>query len=157
MSNITLENTRFNECVRTNPKGSTFLGYAYTELTVPGALDDGSDLKVGMPDIEVRKTVDGKPRVDFPEDLKILRDNRSDDERAHDAEEGFPFLRGDIVPNHLVDEIPEGCETKRVARYFSANAETREAITDAVFALPQVSRAVEKSAPKRSARKRKSA
>ncbi len=107
---ITLEETRFNESIKLNPEGSIFLGYQYGVLVVEGALPGGEDLKIGMPDLQVRITVDGKPRIDFPSDVKTIRG-----------------------------------QSKRVARYFSANAATREFLTNAIFALPAVSRAVERA------------
>lgn len=75
MSNqiVSLEGTRFNESIHANPEGSVFLGYLYAELVIAGVLDDGEDLKIGMPDLQVRITRDGKPRVDFPADLKQVR------------------------------------------------------------------------------------
>ncbi len=71
---VSLENSRFNESIHLNEGGSIFLGYLYTEFTVHGVLgDDAEDLKIGMPDLQVRITRDGKPRVDFPQDLKEIR------------------------------------------------------------------------------------
>jgi len=115
LKNVSLENTRFNESIHINDGGSIFLGYLYGELTVEGILD-GEDLKIGMPDLQVRITVDGAPRVDFPQDLKEIRG-----------------------------------ESRYVARYFSASKTTREALTTLVFALPAVSRAVERAERKRAA------
>lgn len=112
---VSLENTRFNESIQINPQGSIFLGYLYAELVVSDVLD-GEDLKIGMPDLQVRITRDGAPRVDFPQDLKEIRG-----------------------------------EERWVARYFSASKATREALTILVFALPAVSRAVERAERKRSA------
>ena len=107
---VSLENSRFNECIRPNEGGSVFLGYLYTELTVHGILAEDEDLKIGMPDLQVRITVDGKPRVDFPSDLKEIRD-----------------------------------ADRWVPRYFTASKASREALTQLVFSIPAVSRAVEKS------------
>lgn len=107
---VSLDSTRFNEAVRSNPEGSIFLGYLYAELVIAGVLDGSEDLKIGMPDLQVRITRDGKPRVDFPADLKQVRG-----------------------------------EERWIARYFSANAATRETLTRLVFALPAVSRAVERA------------
>ncbi len=70
---ITLENTRFTECIELNPEGSVFLGYLYGVLTVAGILDDGEDLKIGMPNLKVRITVAGAPRIEFPADLKEIK------------------------------------------------------------------------------------
>lgn len=106
----TLEETRFVESITLNPEGSIFLGYLYAKCVVEGALPGGADLEIGMPDIQVRITVDGKPRIDFPSDVKTIRG-----------------------------------KAKRVARYFSASAASREFLTNAVFALPAVSRAVERA------------
>lgn len=113
---IVLENNRFNESIRLNEGGSIFLGYLYSEVTFVGGLADGEDFKIGCPDLEVRITVAGTPRVDFPTEEKEIKG-----------------------------------ETKRVAKYFSASKGTREALTAMVFALPQVSRAVEKAERKREA------
>lgn len=110
---VSLENTRFNEAIRSNPQGSIFLGYLYAELVVADVLD-GEDLKIGMPDLQVRITRDGTPRVDFPQDLKEIRG-----------------------------------EERYVARYFTASKRSREALTSLVFALPAVSRAVERAERKR--------
>ncbi len=41
-----------------------FYGYVRGKLVVPGALPDGSDLVLGVKDIEI-KLVNGNPRVDF--------------------------------------------------------------------------------------------
>lgn len=111
---VSLENTRFNESVNTNPQGSVFLGYLYAELVVQDVFGD-EDLKIGMPDLQVRITRSGKPRVDFP----LKRDDR-----------------GRFVENR--DGNP-------VASYFTASRATRELLTKLVFALPAVSRAVERS------------
>jgi hypothetical protein len=113
---VSLDSARFNEAIRLNEGGSTFLGYLYAELVVEGVLDDGADLKIGMPDLQVRITADGAPRVDFPADLKEVRG-----------------------------------EERWIARYFSANRETRETLTRLAFSLPAVSRAVERAERKRSA------
>ncbi len=112
---VSLEETRFNESVTLNPQGSIFLGYLYAVLVVAGALGE-EDLKIGMPDLQVRITVDGAPRIDFPSDVKTIRG-----------------------------------EKKRVSRYFTASAASREFLTNAVFALPAVSRAVERAERKRTA------
>jgi hypothetical protein len=64
---FSLENSRFTPHVNQNAGGSTFLGYLYFECIVEGALPDGGDLAIGMPDIQVRITVDGDNRIDFPE------------------------------------------------------------------------------------------
>ena len=70
MSNlVTLEETRFTESIHLNPEGSVFLGYLYGVLTVAGVLDDGEDLQIGMPNLKVRITVAGAPRIEFPEFL----------------------------------------------------------------------------------------
>jgi len=113
---VSLENSRFNESIHLNEGGSVFLGYLYTEFTVHGVLGDDEDLKIGMPDLQVRITRDGKPRVDFPQDLKEIRG-----------------------------------EERWIARYFTASKATREALTQLVFTIPAVSRAVEKSERKRNA------
>jgi hypothetical protein len=114
---ISLENTRFNPCVKQNDGGSTFLGYlGYCDLVVEDGIDEGEDLSMGLPDIEVRITVEGKQRIDFPED-----------ERSWTGRDG------------------EDVE-KRVARYFTSNAASRRALTAAVFALPSVKRAVKQGA-----------
>lgn len=106
---VSLENTRFNESINVNPEGSVFLGYLYAELVVADVFD-GEDLKIGMPDLQVRITRDGKPRVDFPSDRKTIRG-----------------------------------EERWISRYFTANRATRELLTQLVFALPAVSRAVERA------------
>ncbi len=107
---ISLEETRFNESITVNPQGSLFLGYLYSVLVIAGVLPGGEDWKIGMPDLQVRITVDGTPRIDFPSDVKTIRGT-----------------------------------SKRVARYFTASAASREFLTNAVFALPAVSRAVERA------------
>lgn len=114
---IQLENTRFNECVKQNDGGSTFLGYlGYSDLVVEDGIGEGEDLSMGMPNIEVRITVGGAQRIDFPE-----------------SEQTWTDKQGEEV-------------TKRVAHYFSSNAVSRKAITRAVFALPSVKRAQKKGA-----------
>ena len=105
---IKLVNTRFNQSIAHNPKGSTFLGYLYAELSVKDGIAPGVDLEIGMPDLQVRITRNGKPRVDFPTDLKEI----------------------------------DGVE-RRVARYFTASAASRDAVTAAAFGIPEVSCAVE--------------
>ena len=54
---VSLDNPRFRESIQINPKGSIFLGYLYVELVLAGVLD-GEDLKIGMPDLQVKITVD---------------------------------------------------------------------------------------------------
>lgn len=107
---VSLDNVRFNESITVNDGGSTFLGYLYAELCVEGILDEDEDLKIGMPDLQVRITRDGKPRVDFPADKKEVRG-----------------------------------EERWIARYFTASAASRDTLTRLVFALPAVSRAVERA------------
>lgn len=116
---VSLESTRFNEAIRHNDGGSIFLGYLYAELTIDGVLDDGEPLKVGMPDMQVRITRDGKPRVDFP----LKRDESGEYVKSRD--DNF------------------------VASYFTASKGTRELLTTLVFSIPAVSRAVEKAERKR--------
>ena len=116
ISNVSLEDTRFTESIQINPKGSIFLGYLYAALVIAGVLPDDHDLKIGMPDLQVRITVDGSPRIDFPADEKLVNG-----------------------------------EKRWVDRYFSASKQTREALTTLVFALPCVSRAVERAERKRAA------
>ena len=105
---LKLDKSRFTESIRRNPEGSIFLGYLYTDCVVVDGIAPGVDFHVGMPDLEVRITRAGKPRVDFPSDLKQI-----------------------------------GGEEKRIARYFTASAASREALTKSVFSIPAVSRAVE--------------
>jgi hypothetical protein len=70
---VSLENTRFNEAIRHNDGGSVFLGYLYAELVVAGILAGDESLKIGCPDLQVRITVNGQPRIDFPQDLKQVK------------------------------------------------------------------------------------
>lgn len=110
---ITLENSRFNQHVKINPEGSIFLGYLYTELCIETDALGGDPVKIGMPDLQVRLTVDGHPRIEFPKDEKLIQDKNGNSKK------------------------------RWVARYFSASKATRNALTTLVFALPAVSRAVE--------------
>jgi len=141
---ISLEDARFTPYRgKPNPGGSIFHGYAYAVLVVKDALDNGVDLKIGMPDLQVRTTANGHPRVEFPKDHKIIRDSRTPAEREKD--EGTRATLAEHAA-HL-DRLEERGIIKRqwVARYFSASRETREAITTLVLALPCVSDAVEAS------------
>ncbi len=117
MVKIKILDSRFNEAVKIHAGGSIFLGYLYAviALVIPGF----GEFAIGMPNLEVRLTQAGKPRVDFPED------ERTDEET------------GAVV----ID--PETEKPYRDARYFSANGKTRKAITAIVFNLPVVARAVE--------------
>ena len=127
----------------TNPLGSKFLGYLYAWLIVKDAIANGVDLKIGMPNLQVRITANGYPRVDFPKDHVIVRDSRTRAERLED-ESSVPFAE---YPAHLDKLEKDGViERKWVAQYFSASGATREAITTLVFALPCVSDAVERAA-----------
>lgn len=69
---VSLEETRFNESIIPNPGGSIFLGYLYAVAVVAGVLPSGEDLKIGMPDLKVRITVNGDPRIDFPDTEKSI-------------------------------------------------------------------------------------
>ena len=113
---VTLEDTRFRECVRPNDGGSRFLGYLYGKIVVRDVFDVGEHLMIGLPDIKVRITVEGKPRIDFPSTVRTDAD-------------------GNVV---MKDGI-----AVRDEHYFSANAVTRSALTVLVFQLPAVQRAVE--------------
>lgn len=73
---VSFANSRFNPSIKINPGGSIFLGYLYTEVVVSDVLvaEDGTaDLKIGCPDIQVRITVDGKPRIEFPSDEVVIK------------------------------------------------------------------------------------
>lgn len=106
---LRLANHRFNKSVKMNPQGSVFLGYLYTEAVLEGVID-GSDFRMGLPDLQVRLTRQGEPRIEFPQDLKEVRG-----------------------------------ESKWVPRYFASNSQTRELLTNAIFELPEVIRAVEEA------------
>lgn len=58
---------RFQECIRANEGGSTFLGYLTGELVIQTA--DGDELKIGMPELRVRVTASGNERVEPPTDV----------------------------------------------------------------------------------------
>lgn len=114
---ISLENTRFREHLRENDGGSAFLGYLYAELVIADAInsEDGTeDLTLGMPDLAVMITADGKPFVSFPP------------KRAKD---------GELVRRQNGNVVDA---------YFTASAKSREVITSLVFAIPTVSRSVER-------------
>jgi len=125
----------------TNPGGSIFRGYLYAELVVRDALDNDVDLKIGMPDLQVRTTANGHPRVEFPKEHKIIRDFRSSAQREKD--EGTRATLAEHAAHLDTLEAKGIIVRKWVANYFSASAATREAITTLVFALPCVSNAVE--------------
>jgi len=119
---ISFESVRFNECIRPNEGGSIFLGYIqYAELVVLDVLDNDEDLRIGMPDLQVRITQKDDLRLDFPP------------KRGKD---------GEVVLNQ---------KGAPVACYFTASRKTREALTEAVFALPEVKRAVKKARKQRDA------
>ena len=130
---VSLDNPRFKESIQINPKGSIFLGYLYVELVLAGVLD-GEDLKIGMPDLQVKITVDGKPRVDFPQDELVLVDGK--------------FVRA--IRNEQKELLNAGVHadapTKWVDRYFPASAKTREAVTALAFSIPNVGRSVDRAA-----------
>ena len=94
---VSLEGARFNEAIRHNEGGSIFLGYLYAELTVDGVLDDGDPLKMGMPDMQVRITREGKPRVDFPSDLKEINGEERRVSRYFTASKGTRELLTTLV------------------------------------------------------------
>lgn len=54
-----LINTRFRACLKVHDGGSVFLGYLYVELVI-------GVFHIGLPNIQVRLTRSGDPRIDFP-------------------------------------------------------------------------------------------
>ena len=91
-----LTNTRFRPCLKVHTGGSVVLGYLYVELVIAG-------FHLGMPNLQVRLTRNGTPRVDFP---------------SHPV-----TVKG---------------KTERYDEYFTASKESRQALTDAIFALPDI-------------------
>jgi len=94
---IQLTKTTFRPCVRHHSGGSSFLGYLYTQVVCMGGFT------IGMPDLQVRLTRDGNPRIDFPTRVATVKGKE-----------------------------------ERFALYFTATKESREALTTAIFALPEI-------------------
>ena len=140
MDIVTLENPRFTPYHgKPNPGGSIFRGYLFVTCVVAGALDDGGDLEIGMPDLQVRTTAGGIDRIEFPKDHKVIRDSRSRAQKLRD-EASISMLD---YPAYLDKLEADGViERKWVDRYFPASKATRDAITALAYELRVVKRAL---------------
>ncbi len=63
---IQLTKTQFRPCIRHHEGGSTFLGYLYVVLSIAG-------FELGLPDIQVRLTREGKQRLDMPSRVATVK------------------------------------------------------------------------------------
>ena len=65
MNRVYLDGIRFREALKAHESGRDHLGYADVTIVMPGALPDGGDFRLAVPDISVAVTANGTNVIDF--------------------------------------------------------------------------------------------